>query len=113
MMIPGIGLAVISASSTPAPSATGVTEYRAWHKVNPRPLNLPTPIDLLCRGATPAELALYAKNPHKQKFFTIYVNEVGKARMLAKRDAASQFPVGAVIIKEKLTSVKRGKVEIL
>jgi hypothetical protein len=40
-------------------------------------------------------------SPHMKKFVTVYVNDLGRQAMTAQKSPA--FPVGSVIVKEKLT----------
>lgn len=87
--------------------------YRSWHKVNPTPLELPSPLAFLCRTITPAEAALDSRSPHNNRWFTVYVNPAGKSRMHAAREAKSRFPVGTIILKEKLTAQRGGRVELI
>src|ERR1044072_4498908 len=49
--------------------------YRKGHKVNGTPILMEPQISYLCRGPMTWELA---DNPHQPKFFTVYLNGVGK-----------------------------------
>lgn len=81
--------------------------YRSWTKVNPKPLQMPIPLVMLCRGLTPDEQEQLDNDPHHKYYFTVYVN--GKGRKAMRGPTATLFPVGTAIIKEKLTSDKDGK----
>ena len=85
-----------------------VSNYRKWHKVNATPIHMEPQISYLCRGPMTWELA---DNPHQPKFFTVYVNGIGKEAMLSKEN--STFPLGSVIVKEKLPSKTSTSVEIM
>ena len=74
-----------------------VSGYKSWTRVNPEPLKLPAAIESLCRAAT-ADNRSTAQNPHRQKFFTVYVNEVGREAMML--GAKPRFPRGSIIVKE-------------
>jgi hypothetical protein len=50
-------------------------------------------------------------NPHTNKFFTVYVNDIGSKAMLSQKDPS--FPVGTVIVKEKLASKESQTPELL
>jgi hypothetical protein len=62
---------------------------------------MPTQVD---RGATPP-------NPHRNKFYSVYVNEIGRRAMLTEKNP--QFPVGSVIVKEKLLTKESAEPELL
>lgn len=67
-----------------------VSGYKSWTKVNPVPLLLPTPLDALCRIPTGRDLIGTSSNPHRRKYFTVYVNDVGRSAMM--REAKPNFP---------------------
>lgn len=93
--------------------AIRLDHYRSWHKVNPQPLKLPSYLLFLCRNASPKEVALESRSPHNDRYFTVYVNAAGKRRMLAAAHDASRYPVGSIILKEKLTAEHNGRVELI
>ena len=78
--------------------------YRNWTKVNSAPQLM------LGRVATDCAIQLSPTgidvngtgNPHLNKYFTVYVNEVGRKAMLDQKNP--QFPTGSVIVKEKLSA---------
>jgi cytochrome P460 len=88
-----------------------VSGYKSWTKVNPLPLRLPTPLDGLCRMPTADDLIQTSSNPHRQKYFTVYVNDVGRSAMMHK--AKPEFPKGTVIVKEKLLAKDSDSPELL
>ncbi|MDQ2987019.1 MAG: cytochrome P460 family protein [Armatimonadota bacterium] len=74
-----------------------ISGYRKWTQVNQEPVYMEPFVAFLC-VPTPPE---YSKpNPHMTKYFTVYVNDVGKAAMLSK--GQPKFPVGSIIVKEKV-----------
>jgi hypothetical protein len=90
-----------------------ISGYKSWTKVNPKPLQLPTPLDILCRIPTGTDLIQTSSNPHRQwqKYFTVYVNDIGRNAMLNEK--TPKFPVGSVIVKEKLLSEDSTAPELL
>jgi len=88
-----------------------LSSIRKWTKVNPQPLKLPTPLNLLCAPATLAELPKTSANPHRRYYFTVYVNKAGKRAMLGGK--APTFPKGSVIVKEKLPDEASKSPELL
>ena len=78
--------------------------YRNWTKVNSVPKLMP--------GRVAADCAIWlsstgvkidgTRNPHRNKYFTVYVNDVGRKAMLNQK--SPKFPKGSVIVKEKLSA---------
>jgi hypothetical protein len=99
------GIAFLPAR-TPTLSDT-IAGYRKWHKINDRPIHMAPQLALLC-SAPPKWHS--DDNPHNPKFFTVYVNATGEGSMLSKKSIP--FPVGSVIVKEKLPSAN-GSPELL
>jgi hypothetical protein len=91
--------------------STQIRDYRSWMRINPEPLRLPASLDFLCRAPTAADAVDTSRNPHRQKFFTVYVNDTGQHAMT--HDSKPQFPPGSIIVKEKLLDKIGGKVELL
>lgn len=92
-----------SAAAHPAEAAGDpvqeITGYRGWTKVNAEPQLMPDQTAQLCAPASPGMVAA-AQNPHRNKYITVYVNELGRKAMLEQKGPA--FPEGSVIVKEKL-----------
>ena len=88
-----------------------ISSDRSWTRVNPAPLRLPASLDILCRLPTAEERVDTSRNPHRRKFFTVYVNEIGRDSMM--RETKPKFPQGSIIVKEKLLDESGGKVELL
>ena len=74
-----------------------IAGYRGWSKVNTEPQLMPDRTAVLC--AAPS-LSGGPKNPHLNKYVTVYVNDIGRNAMLAQ--LKPNFPEGSVIVKEKL-----------
>jgi hypothetical protein len=85
-----------------------VKSYKSWHKVNKEPILMAPRLVVLCAGP-PAWNG--ETNPHDPHYFTVYVNKTGEAAMASSK--APAFPVGTVIVKEKLNAAKDTKPELL
>ena len=81
-----------------------IAGYRNWAKVNPVPQVIPDPVAQLCAiQLSPVGVQVDgATNPHRRKYLTVYVNDVGRKAMLESKTPS--FPPGSVIVKEKLPS---------
>jgi hypothetical protein len=65
-----------------------------------------------CRAPTPPiPHPPGVKNPHTDKFITVYVNDLGRKAMLEMKNPT--FPQGSVIVKEKLTNQSISEPELL
>ncbi len=71
-----------------------LAKYKTWTLVNPSPV-------LMDANAAFACAAVISTNPHATKYISVYVNKKGQEAML--RQQRPVFPVGSVIVKEKLT----------
>jgi Cytochrome P460 len=84
-----------------------IAGYRGWTKVNPEPQLMLDRTALLCAApvrATP-------KNPHLNKYVTVYVNDVARKPMFDQLNPF--FPEGSVIVKEKLPDKTTQEPELL
>ena len=92
-----------------------IAGYRQWTKVNPRPIEMFKTVAELCAAPTLHNRADSAKpqtdNPHFRKFITVYVNAMGRAAMLEQK--TPHFPVGSIIVKEKLSAETSKDPELL
>ena len=70
--------------------------YRAWTKVNPKPALFGGTARFLCLMPS----RYFDPSEHKGKFITVYVNEIGKSAMMTQKQPV--FPVGTVIVKQKM-----------
>jgi Cytochrome P460 len=78
--------------------------YRNWTKVNAVPQLMPGRVAAACAiwlSSTGVEVD-GKSNPHRNKYFTVYVNDVGRKAMLDQKNP--KFPEGSVIVKEKLSA---------
>jgi Cytochrome P460 len=101
-------------SNTPAKilDATGeIAGYKSWTKVNKEPELVESRLAILCARPSQAQIEADAKNPHNDKYINVYVNDIGKDEMLTKK--YPKFPVGTVIVKEKLSDSESKMPELL
>jgi len=91
-----------------------VAGYRNWKKINDAPAMMPSIISASCVafGFTEAEKKIMVKKFfHRDKFINVYVNEVGEEAMMTRKNPS--FPVGTVIVKEKLVTPESTASELL
>lgn len=88
LLLAAIGLGLLS---SPPP-----LNYRSWHRVTAKPVDMKPWIAVLCEGPHSWDRA---GNPHVPKVFHVYVNPIGKKAMLTKRSVV--FPNGTILVKEK------------
>jgi len=102
------------ASGPDAPDAMkAIAGYRDWTKVNPKPDFMQPQTAALCAAVLPPTAADVngATNPHRRKYITVYVNESGRRAMMEQ--ASPKFPMGSVIVKEKLSEPTSTTPELL
>ena len=105
-----------NAPETPAPErlsgAELVAGYRGWSRVNPEPAVFHSRVATLCAAPPTAEQRRQEEqNPHRDKFVTVYVNDAGRRAMLEEK--APRFPVGSLVVKEKLAARDSSEPELL
>ena len=81
-----------------------ISQYKTWTLVNPTPVKMEFAVAQLCAAIGP-------QNPHRNKFISVYVNEIGKQAMTMQ--LTPRFPEGSVIVKEKLDSEGSQSPELL
>lgn len=97
-------------------SAPEIAGYKKWKVVNEKAFFVPASIAVDCAPATLRSMETSASvrpssHPsHFDKFVRIFVNDKGKAAMFAK---TPHFPVGSVVVKEKLPSETSKPPELL
>lgn len=84
--------------------------YKNWTRVNSVPQLMPDLVAALCRPS-PKKADDAGKNPHRDKYFTVFVNDIGRKAMLERKKP--KFPVGSVIVKEKLPDEQSRTPELL
>jgi hypothetical protein len=93
--------------------AKEIEGYRNWTKVNDVPQLMPQRVAAACAiwMAPGGADIIGSTNPHRNKFFTVYVNDIGQEAMLSQK--TPKFPVGTVIVKEKLAAKESQTPELL
>jgi hypothetical protein len=104
-------VAIVQSSNRPPEQHESIRGYREWTRVNPVPADLPSPLAQLCAAPTARQIEMDSGSPHKDKFITVYVNELGTKAMMQERNP--RFPKGSVIVKEKLPSKDSTSPELL
>jgi hypothetical protein len=85
-----------------------IADYKHWTRVNPVPAVFEANVATLC--AAPM-LGVVKNDPHRDKFLTVFVNEIGRKSMM--EDKSPHFPQGSIIVKEKLTAKDSTSPELL
>jgi hypothetical protein len=86
--------------------------YRNWTKVNSEPQLMPSRVAAACAAIFVGGVMIDGKNnPHRDKYFTVYVNDAGRDAMLNQKSPS--FPEGSVIVKEKLSAKDSQTPELL
>ena len=73
-----------------------ITNYKSWTAVNAQPAKMSPVTSLMC--SSPA-----ASAPHADKYLRVYVNDAGRDAMFQTTNP--RFPVGTIIVKEKLPAI--------
>jgi hypothetical protein len=102
---------VVQSSSKSSEQHESIKGYREWTRVNPEPADFPSTLAQLCAPLTAQQLKRDGGDPHKDKFITVYVNELGTKAMMQEKKP--HFPKGSVIVKEKLPSKESTSPELL
>jgi hypothetical protein len=89
---------------------SAVAGYQNWTKVNDQPYLMWSNVAMLCKAPTKNDYE-FEKSVHANKYVNVYVNPVGRAEMLTKKNP--KFPAGTVIVKEKLSSKESTEPELL
>jgi hypothetical protein len=102
-----------SAAQTKNKQVKEIEGYKNWTKVNSAPQLMPQRVAEACAiwlspkgGVVDGET-----NPHRDTYFTVYVNDIGRSAMLEQKNP--KFPEGSVIVKEKLPDEKSRTPELL
>jgi hypothetical protein len=86
--------------------------YKNWTKVNPSPRLMPRAVATDCALWSVNGIRINGdSNPHRDKYLTVYVNEIGRRSMLNQKHP--KFPEGSVIVKEKLPAQDSQTPELL
>jgi hypothetical protein len=97
---------------TPSP-VKEIEGYKQWTKVNSVPQLMPERVAADCYlwKAPGGEVVNGPDNPHRDTYFTVYVNDFGREAMLKRKNPV--FPEGTVIVKEKLSTKDSQEPELL
>ena len=104
-----VGCAEVSRSSPKEPDSDLPTlaKYRQWTLVNPTPQFMEPLSALSCA----INVGRQEDSPHLRKYVSVFVNPVGREQMMTKQ--SPKFPVGTMIVKEKLGSPDSKEPELL
>lgn len=103
--------AAASAEETKPSEINEIHGYRAWTQVNPQPVLISPQVSILCAAPLPPPPTDDSRSPHVRKLITVYVNDLGRHAMM--NELKPTFPVGSVIVKEKLSPDKKDAPELL
>lgn len=91
-----------------------VVGYKTWTKVSKENFIMEPAVGIACAApvrAVPIKGSDEENSPHKDHYINVYVNAIGKNEMLTKKNP--KFPVGTVVVKEKLSSPESQTPELL
>ena len=88
-----------------------IAGYRNWTKVNPTPELMDVRAATDCAAPSGGFRTHGPSNPHRDKYITVYVNELGRKAMMEQRKP--KFAEGSVIVKEKLSEPSSTSPELL
>lgn len=87
-----------------------IRNYKRWTRVNPVPAVFNVFVSTACASVV-TQSTMEQHNPHRDKFITVYVNEIGRKAMMEEK--LPHFPQGSIIVKEKLTTKDSASPELL
>lgn len=99
------------AEESKPPQINEIHGYKSWTLVNPQPVFISPKVSTLCAVKFPVNPSDEVDNPHLRKLISVYVNDLGRRAMMNER--SPKFPVGSVIVKEKLPPEKKDEPELL
>lgn len=94
----GCAVATHSSPSPPESDLASLAKYRQWSLVNPTPV-LMEPMSAISCVIIPGR---QEPSPHLNKYVSVFVNPAGREEMMTKQ--RPKFPIGSMIVKEKLGS---------
>jgi hypothetical protein len=105
----GSGPGVTTVPANPAEDTLAlIAAYKNWKLVNPTPKPMVPASAIACAAVFPTPRE---PNPHTNKFISVYVNQTGETAMW--QQDKPKFPVGSVIVKEKLAAYDAKEPELL
>ena len=93
------------------PGSEMIAGYRHWTRVNPEPTLVVAQNAAACAMLVSSPTAAPGSPHGPDKYITVYVNDIGRHAML--EEESPHFPQGSIVIKEKLTTAKSTKPELL
>jgi hypothetical protein len=87
------------------------TNNKNWTRVNPEPVLMDQRVSMMCGLQGYVQGKYDSQNPHRDKFILVYVNDIGRQSMIEEK--SPRFPVGTVIVKEKLPTKDSRDPELL
>lgn len=113
-LLVGLFLVACSSLGSPTPAVddaeSSIKNYPQWTRANPEPLKIPNQLWVMCALPPPDQQARLT-SPHSDHFSNVYVNAVGVEAMAQAEQR--RFPVGSVIVKEKLLEAAANAPEAL
>ena len=103
----GCAVAGHSSRSVPESDLANLAKYRQWTLVNPTP-QLMEPLPAISCTMIPGR---QEPSPHLHKYISVFVNPVAREEMMTRQ--SPKFPIGSMIVKEKLGSVDSTTPELL
>jgi len=94
-----VGCVTASAQPDQTELETIFAHYKDWANLTPHPENVSMYIYLLCTLPSPEQMA-FAESEHGERYLNVFVNQTGAPTMAEV--GQREFPVGTVIVKEKL-----------
>ena len=91
---------VVAPSFDPQNLNAEILKYKTWTLVNSKPEKMAPEVETYCADVSRKALV----NPHKDKYIRVYVNDFGRDAMFQRVNP--RFPVGSIIVKEKLPDEK-------
>jgi hypothetical protein len=107
LVVLGCAVATQSSPTVPESELAKLAKYRQWTLVNPTPQLMEPKVSTDC--AFPG--GRQGPSPHQDKYISVFVNSLGREEMMTKR--SPKFPIGSMIVKEKLRSHDSTKPEML
>lgn len=103
----GCAVATKSSPNVDDSDLATLAKYRRWTLVNPTP-QLMQPLSAISCAIIPGR---NDQSPHLNKYVSVFVNPVGREAMMTR--LSPKYPVGTMIVKEKLGSSDSTKPEML
>ncbi len=101
------GVLLLTPQPGVADDTNSIKNYKAWTCINNRPVHMDPVSAQLCRGPMAHELP----SVHLNRWVRVYTNKMA-SKMLVNGTPGT-FPVGSVIVKEKLKSTTSNQPELL